>query len=173
MKKLLQLSLVLTLCLTVLTGCGSSTTAATYEGTLSDAVNQMNEIFVPPFMVGEVPVEMADMNNPDSLKSYAGLSSADKISELVVSESMVGAQAYSLVMVRLNDSADASAVAQEMKDGIDTRKWICVEADDLQVVASGDVVMLVMVSSEYAADITSASVVDAFKTVVGELTVEL
>ena len=52
-----------------------------------------------------------------------------------------------------------------LKTGIDPRKWICVEADDVQVVSYGDVVMLIMVDS--TSGLTSQSFVDAFAQVCG------
>lgn len=48
-----------------------------------------------------------------------------------------------------------------MFDGIDTRKWICVAADQLRVVSYGDVIMLVMTSSELAPGLAD-SLVQAF-----------
>ena len=52
-----------------------------------------------------------------------------------------------------------------MKSGVDPRKWICVEADDMLVAGYADVVMLIMVSS--SGDLTAQSFVDAFQKVVG------
>ena len=52
-----------------------------------------------------------------------------------------------------------------MKSGVDPRKWICVEADDMLLAGCGDVIMLIMVSS--TSDMTAQSFVDAFQTVVG------
>ena len=49
-----------------------------------------------------------------------------------------------------------------MRDGINQAKWICVEADDLRVVACGDVIMLVMVSSQLSDTVTAQDMVDAF-----------
>ena len=73
--------------------------------------------------------------------------------------------ASALVAVRVAPDADAKAVGERMKSGIDPRKWICVEADDLLVAGYGDVVMLIMVSS--TGGMTAQSFVDAFQTVVG------
>ena len=115
-------------------------------------------------MIGEIPVDLAD---PDAVLYYTGLESAEKIKEVSVFEAMMGSQAFSVVVARLNDAADAEEIANAMKNGIDQRKWICVEADDLRVVAAGDLVMLVMISSEYAADVTAADYVDAFTNYVG------
>ena len=70
-----------------------------------------------------------------------------------------------MVMVRVAEGTDAKTVAEAMKAGIDQRKWICVEADDLMVAGYGDVVMLIMVGSDTG--LTAQSFVDAFKTVAG------
>ena len=126
------------------------------------------------------PVELmlatsqVDIANADSLKYSTGLDSADKIKEAAVSEAMIGSQAYSLVLVRVNDSADAADVAQSMKDGINTAKWICVQADDLKVSAYNDLVLLIMVDSQLSDTVTSAEITDAFKEICGgTLSVEL
>ena len=58
---------------------------------------------------------------------------------------------------------------QLLKNGIDQRKWICVEADDLRVAAAGDVVVLMMVSSDHADVATAAGIIEAFGTVAGGL----
>ena len=78
---------------------------------------------------------------------------------------MVGAIAFSLVAVRVNEGVDAKTVGEAMKNGIDTRKWICVSADELMVAGYGDVVMLIMLDSGLG--MTAQSFVDAFKTVCG------
>ena len=54
-----------------------------------------------------------------------------------------------------------------MKNGINPRKWICVEADDIASAYAGNVVMLFMVSSDFADTVTSAQMVDAFNAVAG------
>lgn len=127
-------------------------------------IEKIYEIKDTGIAVGDVPV---DLNDSNAVKYYTGLSDASKIKEIAVSEAMIGSQAYSLVLVRLNQSEDAETVANEMLQGIDPRKWICVEADDLQVVAQGDVVMLIMVSSELESSVTSQNIVDAFQEVRG------
>jgi len=192
MKKILALILAALMMMTVLVACGDKTenddvnndevvdsnddTAADSNDdaaenndaaaseTPAEIIVKLNEHKQPQFMIGEIPVDLADA---DSVVYYTGLESAEKIKEISVFESMMGSQAFSVVVARLNDAADAEEVANGMKNGIDQRKWICVEADDLRVVAAGDLVMLVMISSEYAADVTAADYVDAFTNYVG------
>ena len=62
-----------------------------------------------------------------------------------------------------------------MYDGIDQRKWICVNADDLMVTAYQDLVLLVMISSEYEDSATAEELTEAFIQVCGsrpQLTLE-
>ena len=78
---------------------------------------------------------------------------------------MAVSQAFSLVLARVADANDAEAVAKEMTDNIDTRKWICVGADEKVVAGYGDTVMLIMLDSQLG--LKAQSYVDAFKSVCG------
>jgi hypothetical protein len=137
---------------------------------LSDIIDAIYEKKPVPIALGTRPVDLADA---DAVMSGAGLSSTELVTEIAISEAMIGSQAYSLVLARLADSGDAKTVAEEMKVGINPAKWICVAADDMSVVASGDVVMLIMLSSELADSVTSDELVDAFESVCGSLSVDI
>ena len=107
----------------------------------------------------------------ESITYYTGLADGSKIAEIAISEPMMG-QAYSLVVLKVTNADDAAAVAQEMYDNVDMRKWICVEADTKTAAYCGDVVMFFMVNSDFAEQATPESMVEAFKaTVDGEVTV--
>lgn len=164
MKKLICMVLSLALLAGVMAGCSGSkkTPLADPLTTVIDNIYAQKSV---EFMVGTLEIDITDTEW--QLPSYTGLASGGSVKEAVASEAMIGSIAYSLVLVRLNEGADAKTVAQQMKDGIDTRKWICVEADDLKVAGYCDVVMLVMVSSEYAESVTAQQMVDAFQTVCG------
>lgn len=172
MKRCIALLLTVVMAVTMLAGCGKSTPNVLADKSLEDILNAVYEEKIPEFPLMSTPVDMADEN---SVKYFTGLSKEDgaKVKEALASESAMGSQAYSLVLMRLNDANDAQAVADAVKAGIDTRKWICVEADDMRVVASGDVVMLIMVSTVFAENITADQVAEAFAKVAGgTLTVE-
>lgn len=186
MKKLFTVLLTALMVSVSVTGCGSkqnsADNASTQESSTQSAESavasmSLTEIIDAVYAKKQLKFPLMTMNveltNADALLYNTGLSNADKIKEAVVSEPMMGSQAYSMVLVRLKDSADAKAVAQAMKDGINPRKWICVEADDLKVAASGDVVMLVMISSTFADTATAADFISVFKEIAGTLSVEL
>ena len=124
-------------------------------------LNSIVEINPVEFMGGTMSVDLADA---DAVFYFTGLTGAESIAEAAVFEPMIGSIAFSMVAVQVAEGADVEAVAEAMKNGIDTRKWICVEANDLMVVTHEDVVLLVMVDSNNG--LTAQSFIDAFQTVV-------
>ena len=144
------------------------TTEAPAAGTseLENVINEILKIQLVEFMGGMIPVDLTDTSEDGlwAIKSYTGLDDNSLISEAAAFEPMMGSMAFSMVMVRVNE-VGTKTVAEYMKSGIDTRKWICVEADDLLVCGYADVVMLIMVDS--ASGMTAQSFVDAFQKVVG------
>ena len=173
MKKFLCVILALTMALS-LAACGgkdagnsASQETKKLEGTMEELVNKVIEAQPVEFMGGTMPVDLADTSEDGlwMIKNFTGLDSAENLTDISVFEPMMGSIPFSLVMVRVAEGTDAKTVAEAMKAGIDQRKWICVEADDLQVVGYRDVVMLIMVGSDTG--MTSQSFVDAFKSVTG------
>lgn len=172
MKKIISIILSAAMVMCMFVSCGENKSAKGPDGTLTEIVEKIYETTMPEFGVGTIEVDLTD---EFARKAYTGLDNADQITEAVASESMIGSQAYSLVLVRTKEGADIAEVAQAMKDGIDQRKWICVEADNIRVSGAGDVVMLVMISTELSSDKLSVdTITDAFKTLCGgTLTVDL
>lgn len=174
MKKLIAMMLALVMVAGLFAACGKSDGGAAVktplEGTMESVVTSIMEKSPVEFMGGVLPVDLADTSEDGllALKSFTGLSSAEKLSDIAVYESMMGAQAFSLVLVRVKDANDTKTVAQEMSDNIDTRKWVCVGADEKIVAGYCDVVMLIMLDS--GLQLSAQSYVDAFKSVCpGEL----
>ena len=171
MKKMIAMLLALVLVMG-LVACGNTTdakdtTAAKAEnltGTLEEVIAAIQE----KHAAMELPLmSMAmDLTDLDGLTYNTGLTSADKISEAAICEPMMG-QPFSLVLVRVKDAADAQSVAKEMLEKIDNRKWVCMEADTEIAAYYGDVAMFFMVSSEFASQVTTATMMDAFKAVCG------
>lgn len=179
MKKFISMALALSVVLALFAGCAAggnteTTEAPTeiptgpqlLEGTLEDLLNQVVTEQPVEFAGGVIPVDLNDTSEEGlwAIQTYTGLDNADSIKEAAVFEPMMGSQAFSMVMVRVADQgATSEEVAAAMKAGIDTRKWICVEADDLMVCSFGDVVMLIMLDTNLG--LTAQSFVDAFQKV--------
>ena len=117
-----------------------------------DMENLINTVYegvsaeLPPTLM----TQTIDISNVDILRSYTGLTSNENIDAVVVSEPMIGAQAYSFVLVKVKDGQDADAVAKAMSENVDTRKWICVEADNLYATSVDNLAVLVMADAEWA-----------------------
>ena len=164
MKKFIAMILVLAMAVAMV-ACGNKAAAADkapLAGTMEENALKVMEIAPVEFMGGTIPVDLTDA---DAVFYFTGLSSAQNVTDVAVYESMMGSQAFSLVMVRTAEGADPKAVAQEMTDNINTRKWVCVGADEKIVAGYGDTVMLIMLDTQLG--LTAQSYVDAFKTVCG------
>ena len=165
MKKWIALLLVMALTLTA-AACRKKEPAA-LEGSMGQNAGKI---------MRDNPVEfagsMTELNLQDTteeglwmLKNYTGLDSAEKLTDGAVFEPMTGSQAFSLVLVRVKEAADAQTVARQMKDNIDPRKWICVGADQVMAAGYGDTVMLIMLDSSLGK--TAQSYVDTFAALCG------
>lgn len=129
---------------------------------LSSIVDKVYEgVTTEMFNVQTITLDLTDEN---LVESYTGLASTEKLEYAVVSEPMINAQPYSLVMAKVKDGVNASEVAKEMSEKINTRKWICVTAEQLYATNSGDIVFLIMTDKEKA-----DSVYDSFKKVAGTI----
>ena len=124
-------------------------------------LNSIVEINPVEFMGMSMPVDLADV---DAVKYFTGLDTAESVKEAAVFEPMMGSLAFSMVAVQVAEGADVEAVAEAMKAGVDTRKWICVEANDLLTATANDVALLIMVDTNTG--LTAQSFIDAFQTVV-------
>lgn len=172
MKKMICALLALSLVL-AMTACGgkqpteTTAPAANIEGTMEELLNKVIEQRPVEFAGGVFPIDLTDTSEDGAwtIKSFTGLEDASSLAEAAAYEPMIGSIPFSMVMVRTKGGEDPKAVAEAMKAGVDPRKWICVEADDMKVAGCGDVVMLIMVST--TGDLTAQSFVDAFQTVAG------
>ena len=167
MKKFIAFVLVAVMALSMVACGGKGADKAPLEGTMEENVMKVMEIAPVEFMAGTMPVDLTDTSEDGkwALSYFTGLQSADNVTDVCVYEPLMGSQAFSLVMVRTAEGADPVAVAQEMKDNIDPRKWICVGADEMMVVTYSDVVMLVMLDSQLG--LSTQTYVDAFQQVAG------
>ena len=166
MKKFISVILMAALALSLFAACGKTDDApkgADLSGESAEAlVNKIYESKMPEFALMTMPVDLADA---EMVAWQTGVSDPALLKEAVISESMMGSQAYSMVMVRVNDAAKSEEVAQMMLDNIDPRKWICVAADDIDAAIYGDLVLFVMIDSSFG--IPAADFIGAFKTIAG------
>lgn len=99
------------------------------------------------------PIDVTDV---EMVQSFTGLKSNENVELLVVSEPMMSSQAYSLVLVKAKENANVEEMKAEMLNNINTRKWLCVEAEKVYVTNHSDLICLVMSSEEWAKPVYNA-----------------
>lgn len=156
MKKL-SVVLALALALLALAGCGasgagSSSAAVTLEGTPSEIIDK---IYAGAGDL-EYPMMLATSELTEDNSVYMVGVERSEYKEGAVSESMVGSIAYSMVVLRANDAESAQALADSVKEKVDPRKWICVEAETMNTAVIGDVVFFVMAEQQYVDALTAS-----------------
>lgn len=136
------------------------------DSELSAMVDSIYEAYPVELMM--MQTSAIDLNDEAWLTYNTGLSAeqATLVDAGVKSESMTGSQAYTLVLLRVKDAADAQTIADGMLENMDPAKWVCVMADKERVATFDDKVLFVMTNSELT-DIDAL-----FDTVPGALGVE-
>ncbi len=165
MKKIAMI-LACVMMFAALAGCGSNggqqDAVKAPEGTVSELIDKVYENVKVELPVMTLPI---DLNDEYLRTSLLGVETPEGIKEAAASETMMGAQAYSLVIARCDSAEKADQLADTMMEKIDTRKWVCVEANEKQAVVCGDLVMFIMLNTEYG--VTTDQIVEAFTTVCG------
>lgn len=75
--------------------------------------------------------------------------------EALACDALINAVPHSAVLLRVPDGTDAQAVAKEIEQNADLRKWICVSAEKAVVKVHGNTILLVMSFTETADEIAS------------------
>ena len=158
MKKIKNLLLLLVVCTTLLTltACGSKNV----EGELTDIMEKVYEKMYADVKEDERPMLMTT----NALNPFEGATEEDinyqveyaigknkvDYKEIVYSEPPMSSIAYSVVLVRMNEGADVEEAKKAIKEGVDPRKWMCVEVakEDIIVKNKGDLIILIMVEDE-------------------------
>ena len=89
-------------------------------------------------------------SSTESRKYYTGLSDGNNVDFFVVSEPLMNAQAYSLVVIKVKDTSKIETMKQEMYNNINMAKWLCVSAEKLYITNSDDIIFMVMASDNWA-----------------------
>lgn len=110
-----------------------------------NTINKNNKNVLP-----ELETMKVDIKNIDEVTSYTGLKTNDDIESIVVSVPLITAQAYSVAVVKVKDTANVEKIKQEMLDNIDMRRWICVSAEQLYITNSGNIIFSVMADKDIA-----------------------
>ena len=135
MKKKLLVLIMLVICLT---GCGQKNVQGTLEEIMDKVYASIPQEERPMMLMNtEVTKENVEM--------YLGTSDIE-FEEALASESATGSIAHSVVLVRVKDGANVELIKEKIEKSINPRKWICVEAEEVEVESNGNLIILIMSS---------------------------
>lgn len=139
MKKIISIVLVLASVL-AFAACGKE---PVLTGTLEEIADQIyaSATSVEMSMGPATEIDLADV---DTANYYLGVASTDSIERAVFSEPMIGSIPYSLCLVKVKEGADEEALKNEILNGVNVRKWLCVAAEKVAVTSCDGVIMMVM-----------------------------
>ena len=141
MKKVISL-IILIVFIFGLTGCGSKNVSGTLEEIMDKVYATIPEEEKPMMLMNtEVTKENVEM--------YLGTSNIE-FEEALASESATGSIAHSVVLIRVKDSANVELIKDQIEESVNPRKWICVEADEVEVESKGNLIILIMSSEKTA-----------------------
>lgn len=146
---LIALAVVMLAVIMLVRGRGNETSTSKF-GTVDDVKTMVKSIYKD---LGDIlpALEFQKLNNStESLNYFTGLSDSSNVKFAVVSEPLMNAQAYSLVVLKVKDTSKIESMKQEMYDNINMAKWICVSAEKLYITNSDDIIFMVMASDEWA-----------------------
>ena len=142
--------LVIALFVIIMVVVGKSKESVSKFKTSDDLKNMINTIYNE---LGDT-LPALDFQNIDSstesFKYYTGLSDSTNVEFFVVSEPLMNAQAYSLVVLKVKDTSKIETMKQEMYNNINMAKWLCVSAEKLYITNSDDIIFMVMASDNWA-----------------------
>jgi len=87
----------------------------------------------------------------------AGLSSDEGIASGAACAPMMMTTAFSMVIVTLDEGANAQAVCEDFEKTMDWRKWVCVAPSSALIAQKGNMVLCVMASGQVYDKIEAAA----------------
>lgn len=162
MNKIGIAAMIMTLSLSMLTGCGNSgdrtsdevsteenvdTTGMVHLNSVDEVSAFMDEVYggvAEDLLPMEVMTTELDMGDTDMISYHTGLTDLNGIEGIYLSESMMSSTAYSAVYIRTTDDADAEAIRQQLMDNVNPAKWVCVTAEQQYAVLVGKDIFFVM-----------------------------
>lgn len=102
----------------------------------------------------DMPMVMNTTLSSENSEYYVGVPFSS-YTEGVASDSAIGSIAHSICLLRAADADQAAALAKEVKEKANPRKWVCVEAEKVIVKQKGDLVLLIMTSADKADTISA------------------
>ena len=145
MKKVLLVTIMFVLCLT-LTGCKEKNVEGSLEEIMTKVYSTLKQ--------DETPMMLTNIQiTEENVEAYLGTTDI-KFKEALASESATGSIAHSVVLIRVDEKTNVEQVKEKIENSVNPRKWICVEAEEVEVESKGNLILLVMSNEKTVEKIT-------------------
>ena len=148
MKKIAIIAILSMLSLVGLTGCGNKNVSGSLEEIMEKLYANIPEEERPMSLTN---IEITDEN----VKMYLGVNDIE-FEEALASEPDMSSIAHSVVLVRVKDDANIEAIKEKIEKNADPKKWLCVEAEEVEVESKGNLIILIMTSEANAEKIENS-----------------
>ncbi len=135
MKKILFMLVAVVLSVS-LTGCGEKNVEGTLEEIMDKVYASIPEDQRPMMLMNTEVTE-------ENVEMFLGTADIE-FEEALASESGVGSIAHSVVLIRVKDNANVEAIKEKLEKSVNPRKWICVEAEEVEIESKGNLIILIM-----------------------------
>ena len=165
MKKIIAVLLALAAVLS-LAACGgnnsttdteTTTLAPSFEltGTLEEIASQVLEKATKIEMMLMPPTEV-DFADVEAAKYYIGVDPTAKVNRAVFVEPMIGSIPFSMCIIEGAEGVKIEDLKNEILEGVNYRKWVCVAAEKVLVSSCGNKILMVMSTEEIVDDVYNA-----------------
>lgn len=122
------------------TGCGQKNVEGTLEEIMTKVYKDIPQDERPMGLANTVVTE-------ETVEYFLGTKDIE-YEEALASEPMVSSIAHSVVLVRTKKNANVEEIKRKIKENVNPRKWMCVEADEVIVKSKGNLIILIMVQGD-------------------------
>lgn len=157
MKKVIAFILGAVLVASLLTGCGRGKEGTVrLEGSCAEILERVyaNASLSEDMRNSMVNFETGELNE-ENIEYMIGTGDV-KYTDSVYSVPMINVVPYQCVLLRVASGQDIGAAKEELLQHADPRKWICVEAESVAVENVGDVILVILGSTENVSAVREA-----------------
>lgn len=149
MKKI-SLLIVLLSAVLLISGCGTSNSKKEETKNIEGNLNDIIEKVYADLPEDHTPSGLTNIElNDENIADYIGTKDI-AYKEAIARESMIGAIAHSVILIRTEKDADIQEIKETILENVNPRKWICVgvEKEDVIIKNIGDLLIVIIVEDE-------------------------
>ncbi|MBR7142768.1 MAG: hypothetical protein IKD06_04435 [Clostridia bacterium] len=134
--------------------CTSRLVLSTPEGSLEEILDRLYEtVEIDEGMKGWLREGLAtEPITAEKAEYFLGIPLPDSVVEGIASEPVMSGSAFSVCLLRVKDGTDTEALAKQIRNNVNTFKWVCVgvEKENVRTLCAGNVILLAVTEDSKA-----------------------